>query len=178
MDEAASLAITFYGNAMIEETSTDFPRSRIRLDRHIGVRGGGAVELEVRFSMEALMRLIAVHFLMAAAGCGRSTTAPSNRDEKDTPEHMLPSIENQSEHDYLGWIPYAPIEARFEVRFPKVPILKTASPATGNFHVAGVQRQTVNDLAFGCRWLIKENAFRSTQAEAAYLKGQQIGTLD
>ncbi|HZZ77733.1 MAG TPA: hypothetical protein VFE62_04385, partial [Gemmataceae bacterium] len=39
-----------------------------------------------------------------------------------------------------GWEKYTPATGGFHIVFPKKPIVKDASAATGNFHVIGVKR--------------------------------------
>lgn len=123
------------------------------------------------------MRRFAVLFLVAAAGCGTSRTPQVDKGQKDTPRNNPPPVENRSEHDYQGWKEYAPPEAAFEVRFPREPVVRPPSPPNGIFHVAGVQRQAVDELGYTCQWTIKEKAIGSKEVEAVYLKAQQTGAL-
>jgi hypothetical protein len=140
------------------------------------VAAGPATIFIVRLVMEVPMRRFAIFLLVVAAGCGTSTTPQADQGQKDTPRSKPPSVEIKSEHDYQGWKEYAPSEAAFEVRFPTEPVVNTPTPATGNFHVAGVQRRAVDELGYTCQWTIKEKAY-SSEAEGAYLRGQQAGAL-
>ncbi len=43
--------------------------------------------------------------------------------------------------------------------------------------MAGVQRQNPESLGYICQWTIKEKPYANRDAEAAYLKGSQLGAL-
>jgi hypothetical protein len=123
------------------------------------------------------MSRFAVLFLVAAAGCNPSTAPYADTGPKESPNNPPPPAEKRPEHDYQGWKQYAPTEPGFEVWFPSEPLVRAASQATGNLHVAGVQRRGPDDLAFTCQWKIRDQPFASPEAELAYLMGQQLGAL-
>jgi hypothetical protein len=123
------------------------------------------------------MRRCAVLFALAIAGCGDSTKPRVEPSQKETADTKPPAVVQKPKHDYQGWKEYASAEAGFKVRFPGEPIVKTASPATGNFHLVGIQRQAIDELGYTCQWTIKEKAYENKEAEAAYLKGQQSGAV-
>jgi hypothetical protein len=120
----------------------------------------------------------AVLVVVAVVGCNAATTPQADSSPKATPENKSPTVEQKSEHDYQGWKRYAPTESGFEVWFPREPQEKAASPATGNLHVAGVQRRAVDELAFTCQWKINDKPRANREAEVAYLLGQQTGALN
>src|SRR5438093_13191457 len=102
------------------------------------------------------MRRFAGLFLIVTAGCA------SNPQPAD----------NKPKHDYEGWKVYAPADGGFEVRFPKDPVLTPASPATGNLHMAGLKRQTPEELGYNCQWIFQAKPFSNKEAEMVYLKRQ------
>lgn len=79
--------------------------------------------------------------------------------------------------NYTGWEKYDSREGGFHVYFPKKPVVKTPSSATGQFHVIGIQRTNANELSFSCQGKLKAEPFVDQAAEAAYLKGQQAGAV-
>jgi len=116
--------------------------------------------------------------LMLAVGCGTSTATKTDIAPKEPTKNKTPSDQKKKiEHDYKGWKEYAPTEGGFEVRFPTEPAIKAPSPATGNFHIAGTQRQAPDELEFMCQWIIKGQPYDSKQAEVLYLRSQQLGML-
>jgi len=121
---------------------------------------------------------VAALLLLAAAGCSSSPTPQADTRSKDSPSPIAPPEEPKAEHDYTDWKRYAPAEAAFEVRFPSEPIVHAPSNATGNLHVAAVQRKVVDELAFICQWTIKDRPYANRAAESAYLMGQQIGAVN
>jgi hypothetical protein len=123
------------------------------------------------------MRRCAVLFVLVIAGCGDSTKPQVEPSQKGTPDTKPPDVVQKTKHDYQGWKEYAAAEARFNLRFPGEPVVKTASPATGNFHRVSVQRQAVDELGYICQWAIKEKALESKAAEMVYLQGQQLGAV-
>ena len=124
------------------------------------------------------MRRVARLFFLMMVGCGGSPTSHIDTGPKEVPGLQGPAEEKKPEHDYNGWSRYAPADAQFEVRFPSEPIVQPPSQANGNLHVAGVERKTVNSLAFICQWTIEKQPKASRAAEAAYLMGQQIGAVN
>jgi hypothetical protein len=87
------------------------------------------------------------------------------------------SLEQKDKTDYEGWEKYNPAEGGFHAFFPKKPVVKKASPATGNFHVIGVQRSALDELGFSCQWKMKDQPSSNKDAEVAYLLGQQTGMV-
>jgi hypothetical protein len=83
----------------------------------------------------------------------------------------------QKEKGDQSWEEYIPTGGGFHVSFPKKPAVKEPSAATGNLHVAAVQRTAVDELGFVCQWKVRDKAFENKEAERAYLKGQQIGMV-
>ena len=123
------------------------------------------------------MRWFTVVLFVAVVGCGTSTKPQVDPNGKDTSNKKLPSTSQKAEHDYTAWKTYSPAEAAFEVRFPSEPTVKVASPDTGNFHIAGIQRHALNTLGYTCQWSIREKPFSNKEEESEYLKGQQTGAL-
>jgi hypothetical protein len=76
-----------------------------------------------------------------------------------------------------AWEKYSPADGGFNVSFPKKPLVKEPSAATGNLHVAAVQRAAADELGFICQWKVTDKAFESKEVERAYLKGQQQGMM-
>jgi hypothetical protein len=74
------------------------------------------------------------------------------------------------------WRRYAPKGAGFEVLLPSDPAVKETPHGTETLHVAAVQRKAVESLGYVCQWL-KAGPFANQEAEAAYLQGQQEGSL-
>ena len=119
------------------------------------------------------MRRVTVLFILFTAGCGPSNAPPVKPGAEGPANDKPQAVVNEPKHDYQGWKKYAPSEAAFQVLFPKEPVVKTPSPATGNFYVVGVQRQALDDVGYICQWTIKEKA-----PNKEYLKDQQMGALN
>ncbi|MBN1420438.1 MAG: hypothetical protein JXP34_16795 [Planctomycetes bacterium] len=122
------------------------------------------------------MRRIIVLLLVAGAGCSPSATPSAEPGRENPPASEAPAVGDRSDHEYGDWKRYAPAEAGFEAWFPEPPVIKPASAATGNFHVAGLLRRTAGGVVFTCQWIVREKSF-SGEAAAAYLQGQQLGAV-
>lgn len=111
--------------------------------------------------------------LLALVGCGFAAK-PST---VETTKIGSNGVTQKPIHDYTGWKTYDPKEGRFELKFPGDPVLRDNTKHTPITHDARIAREGADVAQYYSNWFLREEAFKSREAESTYLTGLQGGVV-
>jgi hypothetical protein len=77
-----------------------------------------------------------------------------------------------------AWKEYASKEGRFKVHFPEEPVAGKIPNQKPEMHRVGVKRPKLDALGYTLTWTVKDQPYKDDQAEQAFMKGVQLGSVN